>query len=95
MPGFFYNYALDKNGFVWSPRNVCARAGITTVYMAILTLIACLVPFFGCACPALIHAAALTDVCFLRMWFCTFSVVQIHYCLAGQHAMKREISQCS
>ncbi|KAK9837435.1 hypothetical protein WJX81_002209 [Elliptochloris bilobata] len=45
--GFFYNYLLDKSGTVWCARNVTARAGVTTVYMAIITLIAALVPFFG------------------------------------------------
>ena len=28
--------------------NVLARLGVTTVYMAIITLIAALIPFFGC-----------------------------------------------
>jgi len=46
--GFFYNYLLDRNGTVFCARNVLARMGVTTVYMAIITLIACLIPFFGC-----------------------------------------------
>ena len=45
--GFFYKYALNQNGTVWCARNVITRAIITTIYMAIITLIACLVPFFG------------------------------------------------
>lgn len=45
--GFFYMYALNQNGTVWCARNVITRAIITTIYMAIITLIACLVPFFG------------------------------------------------
>ncbi len=46
--GFFYNYLLDRNGTVFCARNVLVRMGVTTVYMAIITLIACLIPFFGC-----------------------------------------------
>ena len=46
--GFFYHYLLDKNGTVWCTRNVLARLLVTTIYMAIITLIACLIPFFGC-----------------------------------------------
>lgn len=46
--GFFYHYLLDKNGTVWCMRNVLARLLVTTIYMAIITLIAAMIPFFGC-----------------------------------------------
>ena len=46
--GFFYHYVLDKNGTVWCMRNVLARLLVTTIYMAIITLIAAMIPFFGC-----------------------------------------------
>jgi len=36
---------------VFCARNVLVRMGVTTVYMAIITLIACLIPFFGCGRP--------------------------------------------
>lgn len=62
MPGFFYNYTLNKNGTVWSPRNVLVRAGVTTVYMVILTLISCLVPFFGYVGPTLTQQHLQIDV---------------------------------
>ena len=37
---------------VWSAHNVLMRAIVTTIYMAIITLICCLIPFFGCATPS-------------------------------------------
>ena len=52
--GFFYHYLLDKNGTVWCTRNVLARLLVTTIYMAIITLIACLIPFFGCVPSSLV-----------------------------------------
>ena len=32
---------------VWSLHNVAMRGIVTTIYMAIITLICCLIPFFG------------------------------------------------
>lgn len=45
--GFAYNYVLRKHERVWSFHNVLMRAIVTTIYMAIITLIAAMVPFFG------------------------------------------------
>jgi len=56
--GFFYNYLLDRNGTVFCARNVLVRMGVTTVYMAIITLIACLIPFFGWARSVLLARSA-------------------------------------
>lgn len=57
--GFFYHYLLDKNGTVWCTRNVLARLLVTTIYMAIITLIAALIPFFGCV-PSLLVPFVIT-----------------------------------
>ncbi|KAK9904043.1 hypothetical protein WJX75_003267 [Coccomyxa subellipsoidea] len=45
--GFAYNHVLRKHERVWSFHNVLMRAIVTTIYMAIITLIAAMVPFFG------------------------------------------------
>jgi hypothetical protein len=50
-PGFFYHYLLCANGPAFSVRNVLVRMTVTTVYTAVITAIACLIPFFGCGCP--------------------------------------------
>ena len=34
---------------VWSTHNIMMRAVVTTCYMILITFIACLIPFFGCA----------------------------------------------
>ena len=46
--GFAYHYMLRPLEPVWSLYNVLMRAVVTTVYMAVITLIAAMVPFFGC-----------------------------------------------
>ena len=33
---------------MWSGHNIMMRAVVTTIYMILITLIACLIPFFGC-----------------------------------------------
>ena len=45
--GFAYNYMLRPYEGVWSFHNVLMRAIVTTIYMAIITLIAAMIPFFG------------------------------------------------
>ena len=50
--GFAYNYLLRPLEPVWSLHNVLMRAVVTTVYMAVITLIAAMVPFFGCVCSS-------------------------------------------
>lgn len=45
--GFAYNYVIRKNERVWSGHNVLMRAIVTTIYMAVITFICCLIPFFG------------------------------------------------
>ena len=47
--GFAYNYVLRPLEPVWSCHNVLMRAVVTTCYMAVITLIAAMIPFFGCA----------------------------------------------
>ena len=46
--GFAYNYLLRPLEPVWSLHNILMRAMVTTVYMAVITLIAAMIPFFGC-----------------------------------------------
>ena len=50
-PGFFYHYLLRASGPAFSARNVLVRMTVTTVYTAVITAVACLIPFFGCGCP--------------------------------------------
>lgn len=45
--GFAYNYMIRPYEDVWSKHNILMRAIVTTIYMAIITLICCLIPFFG------------------------------------------------
>ncbi|CAK0782970.1 hypothetical protein CVIRNUC_006165 [Coccomyxa viridis] len=45
--GFAYNYMIRPGERVWSLHNVAMRGIVTTIYMAIITLICCLIPFFG------------------------------------------------
>jgi hypothetical protein len=51
LAGFFYHYLLRASGPAFSVRNVLVRMTVTTVYTAVITAIACLIPFFGCGCP--------------------------------------------
>jgi hypothetical protein len=46
--GFAYNYVIRLDESVWSKWNVSMRALVTTIYMALITFICCLIPFFGC-----------------------------------------------
>ena len=39
--------ACRPHEFVWSGYNIVMRAIVTTAYMVIITVVCCLIPFFG------------------------------------------------
>ena len=45
--GFAYNYLIRGHEHVWSTHNVLMRGIVTTIYIAVITFICCLIPFFG------------------------------------------------
>ena len=49
MKGSLWDTQCRPDERVWSAHNVMMRAVVTTCYMIVITLIACLIPFFGCA----------------------------------------------
>lgn len=50
---------LHSHEAVWSFHNVLMRAVVTTCYMITITLIAAMIPFFGCApwTPLMLHSS--------------------------------------
>lgn len=44
---FAYNYLMRPQEDVWSAYNTWMRSSVVFAYMAVVTFICCLVPFFG------------------------------------------------